>query len=97
MAGVAGSHHVVGIKHLLGELRYSKGCVLLGAPGSEGSKPRNKEVETGEGDHVEVNLILAREPEAGCYTRHGEGHQVVQVSVSGVWQLQGPKRVYELD
>ena len=96
MSGVTGSHHVLGIKHLSGELGHSEGPVLLGAPGSEGSEPRHEEVETGEGDHVdrqlpEVSIELAGEPEGGGDSGHGEGHQVVQVSVGGVGQLQGPE------
>ena len=53
-------------------------------------------METGEGDHVdrqlpEVSIELARESEGGGDSRHSEGHQMVQVSVGGVGQLQGPK------
>ena len=48
MPGVSSSHHVLGIKHLLGELRNSNGSVLLTATGSEGSKAGHEEVKTRE-------------------------------------------------
>ena len=56
-------------------------------------KTRHEEVETGEGDHVdrqlpEVSIELAGEPEAGRHAGHGEGHQVVEVTVGGGHQLQ---------
>merc|ERR1712055_734540 len=70
MPGVTGSHHVLGIEHLLGELWDGDCSVLLGAPGGQGGEPWHEEVEPGEGDHVnsqlpQVSVELAREPEAG--------------------------------
>ena len=70
--------------------------VLLRATGGEGSEPGHEEVETGEGDHVdrqlpEVSIELAGEPEAGGHTGHGEGHQVVEVTIGGGGELQGPE------
>ena len=93
---VASSHHVLGVEHLLGELWYSEGPVLLGSSGSQRGKTRHEEVETREGDHVhcqlpQVSVQLAREPKAGGHPRHGEGHQVVQVTIGGGGQLQGPE------
>ena len=59
MAGVAGSHHVLGIEHLLGELGNGKGAVLLRAAGSERSETGHEEVQSGEGnlneEIVEIN------------------------------------------
>ncbi len=52
-------------------------------------------MESREGHHVdgqlaEVGVQLSGEPETGRDAGHGDGHQVVQVSVGGGRQLQGP-------
>ena len=95
MSGVTGSHHVLGIEHLLGQLWDSESSVLLRATGGQRSKARHEEVEPGEGDHVdsqlpEVSIELAREPETGGHTRHGDTDKVVEVTVGGRAQLQCP-------
>merc|ERR1719373_649581 len=94
--GVAGRHHVLGVEHLLGQLGHGESSVLLGATGCQGGEPGHEEVKPGEGDHVdrqlpEVSIELAGEPEAGGHTGHGEGHQVVQVSVGRGGELKGPE------
>ena len=50
-------------------------------------------MQSGERDHVDrqlpqVSIELAREPEAGGDARHGDGDQVVQVSIGGGAELQ---------
>ena len=94
MSGITGSHHVLGIKHLLGELRDSQGPVLLAATGSKRSKARHEEVEAGEGNHVDsqlpqISIELTRETETGGDTRHGEGDQMVEITICGVGELEG--------
>merc|ERR1719357_1785375 len=94
MTRITGSHHVLGIEHLLGELWNGQGTVLLTATASERSKARHEEVKTWEGNHVdgkfaEISVELARESEAGGDTTHGGRDQMVQISVSGCGQLEG--------
>ena len=72
---ITGSHHVLGVEHLLGELGYCKSSVLLATAGGEGSEAGHEEVETWEGNHVdsqfaEIGVELTRESETGCDTRH---------------------------
>ncbi len=94
VARIAGGHHVLGIKHLLGELGHGEGPVLLAATGGEGGETGHEEVEAGEGHHVdgqlpEISIELTRETKAGGDTRHGEGHKMVQITIGGGGELQG--------
>ena len=50
MTWVTGSHHVLGVEHLLGELGNGESAVLLGATGGEWGETGHKEVKTGEGN-----------------------------------------------
>ena len=79
-------HHVLGVKHLLGELRYSECTVLLGSTARQRGKPWHEEVETREGDHVdgefaEVCIELSGESQAGGDTAHGGRDQVVEIAI----------------
>ena len=70
--------------------------VLLRAAGGQRGEAGHEEVEAGEGNHVDrqlpqVSVQLAGEPEAGGDTGHGEGDQVVEVTIGGGGQLQGPE------
>ena len=53
MSGVAGGHHVLGVEHLLGQLRHAERSVLLGAAGGEGRESGHEKVEPGERHHVD--------------------------------------------
>ena len=94
VTGVGGTHHVLGIEHLLGELGHGKGTVLLGATAGKGSKAHHKEVKTGEGNHVhgklaEIAVELTRETQGAGGSADGGRHQVVKITVGGGGQLQG--------
>ena len=76
MTRVTGRHHVLGVEHLLRELRHREGPILLTAPAGERRKARHEEVQAREGYHVysqltEVSVKLAGEAEAGGHAAHG--------------------------
>jgi len=84
--GVRGSHHVLGIEHLLSELWDGDGAVLLASAGGQGGVTGHEEVETWEGDHVngqlpQVGVKLTRETQTGGDTGHDDGHEVVKIAV----------------
>ena len=96
MSGITGSHHVLGIEHLGGQLRDGQSPVLLGASAGQRGESGDEEVKSGEGHHVdgefpEVSVQLSGESEAGGDTRHGGGDEMVQVTVCGGGQLEGPE------
>lgn len=86
MPGVRGSHHVLGIEHLLGEFRNGDGTVLLTSTGCQGGVTGHEEVKTWEGDHVDgqlpqVGVELTGETQTGCNAGHDDGHEVVKITV----------------
>ena len=91
---ITGSHHVLGVEHLLGEFGYSESSVLLATAGGKWSEARHKEMETWEGYHVdsqftEISVELARESETGGDSGHGGGDEMVQVTVGWGGEFQG--------
>ena len=82
MARIAGSHHVLGIKHLLRQFRYGQGPVLLASSGCQGSEPWHEEMETRERYHVygkftEISVQLTRESETRGDAGHGGRDKMV--------------------
>jgi len=93
---VSGSHHVLSIEHLLGELRNSNSAVLLAAASGQGSETSHKEVKTGERNHVDgqlpqIRVELARETQTCRNTRHNDGNEVVEVTVCRCREFEGPE------
>mgnify|MGYP003957588509 CR=1 FL=1 len=85
VARVGGAHHVLGVEHLLGELRDGEGAVLLRATGGERSEAHHEEVETGErnqvdGELAEIGVELTGEAEAAGDAGHDDGDEMVQVT-----------------
>merc|ERR1712049_66240 len=73
---VAGSHHVLGIEHLLGEFGDGESSVLLATTRGKWSESWHEEVETWEGNHVdsqftEIGVELTWESETCGDTGHG--------------------------
>merc|ERR1719253_942218 len=74
MAGIGSTHHVLGIEHLLSQLRHSEGTVLLRASGRKRSEAGHVEVQTREWHQVHSHLAqvavkLSRESKAASSTR----------------------------
>lgn len=93
VAEVRGSHHVLGVEHLLGELGNGDGTERVGATAGQGSKADHEEVQTREWHHVDgqlaqVRVQLTGETQGDGDARHDSRHQVVQVAVGGVGQLE---------
>ena len=91
--GVGGSHHVLGVEHLLGELRNRERLVLLSVLGEEGSETDQEKVKTGEGDQVDsqfakIRVELTRETQGASDTAHDLRDETVQVTIGRGIQLQ---------
>mmetsp|Transcript_61669 Transcript_61669/g.127620 ORF Transcript_61669/g.127620 Transcript_61669/m.127620 type:complete len:268 (+) Transcript_61669:189-992(+) len=90
------AHHVLGIEHLLCQLRHGQGTVLLGSAGCQGCKAGHEEMQAWERHEVDGNLAqiaveLTWKSQAASHAAHRRRDQVVQVSISGSRQLQGPE------
>merc|ERR1719337_51112 len=82
VTGISGTHHVLGVEHLLGQLGNSQGAVLLRTTAGQWNEADHEEVQTRERNHVdgkfaEVRVELTRETKAGGGARHGGRHEVV--------------------
>merc|ERR1711907_725283 len=96
MAWICGTHHVLRIKHLLGQLGHCEGTILLGTPGCEWCETNHEEVQTWEWNEIhckftKICVQLTRKAQAGRHTAHGCADKMIQIAISWRGQLQGPE------
>ena len=94
LSRIGGSHHVLGIKHLLSQFGDAQRTELMTSTWSQGCESDHEKVQTREGDHVDgelsqVGVELAGETEAGGDARHNGGDEVVEVAVGGGSEFEG--------
>lgn len=92
---VGRSHHVLRVVHLLGQLGHGDGTEGVGATAGQRSESNHEEMQTREGNHVygqlaKIRVKLTRESQASGDTGHDSGHEMVQVTVRWVGELEGP-------
>lgn len=85
---VGGSHHVLGIVHLLSEFWDRDGSEGVGTSAGKWCETDHEEMETWEWHHVdsqlsEIGVELTWESQASGDTGHDGGDEVVQVTVRG--------------
>ena len=88
LSWIGSSHHVLRIKHLLGQLRNTEGTELVASTRCQGSETDHEEVQTRERDHVDckfsqIRVELTGESETGGDARHDCRDKVVKISVGG--------------
>mmetsp|Transcript_3997 Transcript_3997/g.8803 ORF Transcript_3997/g.8803 Transcript_3997/m.8803 type:complete len:283 (+) Transcript_3997:666-1514(+) len=93
MARIARGHHVVCIKHLLRELVHVGRNVLLASHRRQRRVPDHEEMQPRERNQVDrelaqVGVELAWEPQRARDARHHARHELVEVRVAGVRQLE---------
>ena len=86
MEGIGGTHHVLGVEDLLGELGDGEVAVDLGAAGGERREVDHEEVEAREvhevgGELAQVGIELAGEAQAVGDAGHRGRYEVVEVPV----------------
>ena len=96
MARISCTHHILGIKHLLSELRDCESTVLLRSTRSQRSEACHEEMQAWERDQVHSNLAkitiqLPWEAEAASHTTHRGTHEVIKITICGCCQLQCPE------
>uniref|UniRef100_A0A914KFQ2 Candidate secreted effector n=1 Tax=Meloidogyne incognita TaxID=6306 RepID=A0A914KFQ2_MELIC len=79
MAWITSSHHILGIKHLLGQFSNILGLVGSCALSRKWSETRHEKVKTWEWNHVDsqfakISVQLAWEAKTSSHSRHGYGY-----------------------
>merc|ERR1711904_107970 len=72
MTWISSAHHILGIKHLLGQFWHCEGPVLLRATGGERRKANHEEVQARERNEIhcklaQISIELTREAKACCH------------------------------
>jgi len=93
MTWVGGTHHVLGVKHLLGQLWHSECTVLLRATGCEWSEASEEEMKTWEWNKIyselaKVRVQLTREADAASHAGHACGAKVVKIAIGWGGELE---------
>merc|ERR1740129_2552489 len=96
MARVSCAHHILGIEHLLCQLRHCQSTILLRSARRQWCKSSHEEMEAREWNEVDSNLPeiaieLSGKAQARGHTTHGCTHEMIQIAVSGCCQLQCPE------
>jgi len=91
---VGGAHHVLSIEHLLGQLGYSECSVNLRSSGGEWCETNHEEMKSWERNKVdsefsEIGVQLTWESNGAGDTRHGNGDEMVKITVGGGGKLKG--------
>ena len=94
MAWVSRAHHVLRVKHLLGELGNCECTVLLGSTRRQRSEACHEEVQAREwnevhGDFTKIAVQLAREAEAAGHATHRCADEMIQITVCWCGELLG--------
>merc|ERR1740138_1509099 len=84
--GVCRTHHVLGVKHLLRQLRHCESTVLLRTARGERCEARHEEVETRKGNEIDsdlpqVAIQLAGKAQTTRDTAHSRTDKMVEVPV----------------
>lgn len=91
---IRGSHHILGVVHLLRQFRDSDGTKVTGTAACERSEADHEEVEARERNHVngefaKIRVQLTREAKTCRNTRHDSGNKVIKIAIRRVVEFQG--------
>jgi hypothetical protein len=94
LSRVGSSHHVLCVKHLLGQFRDTQGAERVTSTRRKGSESDHEKVQTGKGDHVdcefsEIRVQLSGESETCGHAGHDCRDEVVKISVGRCIEFEG--------